>query len=528
MTLDEIFSANPRQTGENSGDYEARISGIFNTQTATPSTPITQAPVAPATPTTQAIQAAPTTPTVQANTGMIGLRDAATQAGGQVGWDATNGVTINGMPINTAGLTNYEGNAPAGYQNNTYYGSQEQIDQLLSPYVYQNPYSEQEQSALDAYQQWASQPYNSQYAPQIEALVKNILARQFNYDPANDKQFQLASKELTRNVMETMNSRGILNSTVTENQVQQGVADLLPQYQQIARQAFQDEGNMLMSQVDMLMGIDETQYNRYQDEGERYAKVLDAVMAMDNNQYKKWQDAYTNRYNAQRDSVRDAEAKVEVERTKISDAWDRTSELGYVDNASSITLGVPAGTLSKEAREAKEAAAERLAEQKQSLANQLAIINAQYQKEVKVAALKEESTADPSKLGTEQQVSQYYQLKDIYFGGGNGAYANDPLKAYNWLMAHSKDNIALIGDKLYNKLLTELSSSMKTQKSYGVDTPAIPEKVKPFYDRAVSMMKEKIGDEPRYTVDDIFNYVDMQNLEPDEKDALADLLGLPK
>ena len=94
-----------------------------------------------------------------------------------------------------------------------------------------------------------------------------------------------------------------------------------------------NDGGTLMSQVDMLMGIDETQYGRYQDEGKRYADVLGVVMDMDETQYQRWTDAYTRRYQTERDKITDAADKVEADRQKIKDAWERTSELGYVDNA---------------------------------------------------------------------------------------------------------------------------------------------------------------------------------------------------
>lgn len=339
------------------------------------------------------------------------------------------------------------------------------------PTAYTNLYSQQEQQALADYQAWASQPYVSQYAPELEAKINEILSRSFNYDPANDAQFQLASKELTRNVLETMNARGILNSTVTENQVQQGVSDLLPQYQQIARQQFMDEGDQLMSQVDMLLGVDETQYNRYQDEGKKYADVLNVVMNMSDDDYKKWTDAYERRYQVERDKITDAANQVDADRQKNKDAWERTSELGYVDNASSLVLGVSAGTLSKEAREAQIEREQELADAKTAYNQQLGLINAQYEKEQKVAAMKADSTTDAEKLGDTKQVQNYYELRDIYFGGGTGTYANDPLKAYNWLVSHAKDNIALMGQGLYNKLLAELTENMKVQKSYGESEP---------------------------------------------------------
>lgn len=470
----------------------------------------------------------PTIPATPQQTNLIPLRDTATQAGAQVGYDKSTGVTINNNPINTTGLVNYGDKAPTGYKPNTYYGTQEQIDELLSPYVYNNPNSAEAQTALENYNKWAQQPYVSPYAASIEGLVKNILSRTFQYDPANDTQFQLASKALTRNVMESMNSRGILNSTITENQVQQGVADLLPQYQNIAQQNFQNEGQMLMSQIDMLTGLDATSYNRYQDQGAQLANALDVVMKMDNNQYQKWSDAYARRYQAQQDEIKKAEAKAETNRQKVKDAWDRTSELGYVDNQSSIMLGVPAGTLSKEAREAKISREQELADQKTSLANQKAAALYQHNLSKTLSDYKNASTADPSTLGNAEQVQNYYALLDSYMGGGNGTYAEKPLDAYNWLIRHSKDNIALIGDKLYNKLTSELINTMKTQKSYGEKGLTGQQQFSQqntVVSKALSMknMVEKGGynadsgeivvDKPKYSNEEIAAYINNSGLD---------------
>jgi hypothetical protein len=328
--------------------------------------------------------ATPTAPTVP--TGFVRLRDTATGQGLNVG---NQGATplINGNVIDTTGMQNIGGH---------WYGSPEQIDQLLSPYVYKSPVAGQEQAAFDAYNQWASQPYVSEYAPQIEGLVRTILSRTFQYDPTNDQQFQLASKELTRNVMESMNARGILNSTVTENQVQQEVANMMPQYQQIARQNFQDEGQMLMSQVDMLAGLDNTSYGRYQDEGQKLAGALDVVMKMDDRQYQKWSDAYERRYQSQQDEIAQADKKVQADRQKIQDAWDRVSERGFVDNQASIILGVEASTLSKDAREAKIKREQELEDQRTQLKNQKEL--AAYQHSLSQKLAKERDTLTTTQL----------------------------------------------------------------------------------------------------------------------------------
>lgn len=46
------------------------------------------------------------------------------------------------------------------------------------------------------------------------------------------------------------------------------------------------------------------------------------------------------------------QAEAEAARQEVSDAWYRVNQLGYIDNESSITLGMPVGTPSKDAREA--------------------------------------------------------------------------------------------------------------------------------------------------------------------------------
>ena len=384
---------------------------------ATTAVPPTVPPVAA--PVTAPV-AAPTAPAVTPP--MVNLRDYATQKGLSISWDATQGVMVNGVPVSTQGLTNYGATPTNGYKPDTFYGTQAQIDQILSPYIpapavtppvnpldvpppvnpavgeaatdYQTwakttyvPNADVATANAD-YQAWAKQPYVSEYINTVKPLLDKWLTRTFNYDPANDTQFQQASQELTRNVIETMASRGLLNSTITENQLQQGVSKLLPQYQQIAYNKFQDEGTTMMNQINMLMGMDETAYNRNQDTGANLlngyniasqadetaynrdqnqgANLLNAynvVSQMDDRQRGAWKDAYTIRYNTERDRVNDNQTRIENDRNAINDAWNETDRLGYVSNSASLILGVAAGTPSQGAREAKIARDNELADQ---------------------------------------------------------------------------------------------------------------------------------------------------------------------
>ena len=330
-----------------------------------------------------------------ASGGLIGLREAAEQKGLAVSFDPKLGVLINGTPIDTKGFMNYGASAPTGYQNDTYYGTQEQVDKALSPYVVP-AISPEVGKAEKNYKEWSEEEYVSAGGAEIEAKMKEILSRTFNYDPANDAQFQLAAKELTRNVLESMAARGIAASSLTVDNVAQGVGNLLPEYQQLAQQRFQDEGQVLMSQMDMLLGMDETKYNRYQDEGKKYAQALEVAMQMDQNQFDRWEAASKQRYTEAKDKTLAQEKLDAKKRQEISDAWDKTSQLGYVDNDSAIILGVDPSTLSKEAREAKEKREWELADAATQHAQQLAVIEAQYQKEKKIVELKNEGKETPA------------------------------------------------------------------------------------------------------------------------------------
>ena len=79
--------------------------------------------------------------------------------------------------------------------------------------------------------------YNPQYQQLTNAATSQYLQRLnsgFQYDPSQDQSLQQAGKEMERQTLETMNQRGILNSSMTGDSVAAGWANLMPQYYQIA------------------------------------------------------------------------------------------------------------------------------------------------------------------------------------------------------------------------------------------------------------------------------------------------------
>lgn len=126
---------------------------------------------------------------------------------------------------------------------------------------------------------------------------KNLAAGQFNFDPETDAGYQaqrqlaaLRAKDANRSTMETMNEKGLLQSTVTNSQLDQNsqraeqeAAAYIPEYRQQAYGQFGDKINRAKDMLDYSTNRVDTMYGREYQEGRD--KVADD------------QQAWTNRYN---------------------------------------------------------------------------------------------------------------------------------------------------------------------------------------------------------------------------------------
>lgn len=167
--------------------------------------------------------------------------------------------------------------------------------------------------------------YQSAYSDTINSLISQIASQVqngFQYDPVNDTALQMATEYAANTTMENMISSGILNSSMTAERVAKVVSDLIPQYEQLA-------------------------YTRWSDGLSRLADTAQLVMQYDSQQFEYWKDAKDREFQNKQFEYQKAQDELE-------NAWKRVDELGYVDNEASAILGVPVGTLSGEARLAKE------------------------------------------------------------------------------------------------------------------------------------------------------------------------------
>lgn len=167
--------------------------------------------------------------------------------------------------------------------------------------------------------------YQSAYADTINSLLSEMITQLetgFEYDPTKDNALKVASEYAANSTLQSLAGSGVLNSSATAERVARVVSELIPQYEQLA-------------------------YTRWTDYIGQLSDTAQLVMNYDSQQFEYWKDAKDREF-------QEKQFEYQKQQDALENAWKRVDELGYVDNNASAILGVPVGTLSGEARLAKE------------------------------------------------------------------------------------------------------------------------------------------------------------------------------
>ena len=220
----------------------------------------------------------------------------------------------------------------------------------------------QAQQALT--QQQANKPgaYTSQFQTGLNDLAGQIQNRpKFQYDVNSDALYQQVAQNYIQQgqqaMMDTMGQAAALtggygNSYAQTAGQQQynnhllGLTEMIPQYQQMALQQYQMEGDQLMDQYNLMLQQEEQAYSRYQDDLNRYYADLDRMQtAYDNERdydysrfaderdfgYGQYMDSLNYEYQVGRDKVADdqwaQQWAYQQERDRIADEqWQKEYE----------------------------------------------------------------------------------------------------------------------------------------------------------------------------------------------------------
>ena len=205
-------------------------------------------------------------------------------------------------------------------------------------------------------QQQANTPgqYQSQFQSGLDTLAGQIQNRdKFQYDVNPDALYQQVAQNYMQQgqqaMMDTMGQAAAMtggygNSYAQTAGQQQynnhllGLTEMVPQFQQMAMQQWQMEGDQLMDQYQLMLQQEENAYARYQDDLNRYYADLDRAQAAFENErdydydrfaddrdfdYGKYMDDLNYQYQLDRDQVADdqwaQQWAYQQERDKIAD-----------------------------------------------------------------------------------------------------------------------------------------------------------------------------------------------------------------
>lgn len=219
---------------------------------------------------------------------------------GIVGNNTWGSLLSSGGGLSSAGQTNVSGS------------SSKSTAQWLSEYEGNRPTYTPSQAALDAqallsqYEMSRPGAYQSNYQAQINGLLDKIMNReQFSYNFASDPMFQQMSQRYQQQgkmaMMDAMGQAAALTGGYgssygqqvgqqTYNSYLQGINDIIPELRDAAYGQYTDEGNRMLTQMDVLSALESADYGKYRDSVNDYYSDL-------NYYYNRYQDAANQDYN---------------------------------------------------------------------------------------------------------------------------------------------------------------------------------------------------------------------------------------
>lgn len=268
--------------------------------------------------------------------------------------------------------------------------------------------------------------YQSAYSDTINSLISEMLSQTnkgFQYDPNQDEALKLATEYAANSTLQSLAGSGVLNSTSTNERVARIVSELIPQYEEKA-------------------------HDRWIEYLGNLADTAQLVMNYDSQQFEQWKDAKDREFENKK-------FEYQKKQNELENAWKRVDELGYVDNEAAKILGVPVGTLSGEARLAKE-------QQEFELKKMREQLELQYENDKALYQLRNE---------LDKEMADYeYNLKNKYDKEMMN-YEYQMQSKYGSSSSSSKSNLSTYKDIINNRY----SKYDDFSKKYTIDNSQKPE-----------------------------------------------------
>lgn len=208
---------------------------------------------------------------------------------------------------------------------------------------YQSPYQSQLQNIFDQLNQYT--PY--QTPEELETYLFNLLQganQPFSYDPTTDTALKTAQQEAQRQTRESAGAKGTLYSSGTLTKSAKASAALIPQYEERQYQRYADQKNREIQMVTTLMQWDSMQADRKKDQLDLIMQKANYIMQLDSQAFEQFKLLIDQRNWEKEYQLEQQQVQLQRQIAEIEQAYARVEALGYVDNQTSIILGLPTGT----------------------------------------------------------------------------------------------------------------------------------------------------------------------------------------
>ena len=277
--------------------------------------------------------------------------------------------------------------------------------------------------------------YQSAYSNTINSLISEMITQLengFQYDPSQDSALKVASEYAANTTMQSLAGSGVLNSSSTAERVARVVSELVPQYEQLA-------------------------YTRWTDYIGQLSDTAQLVMNYDSQQFEYWKDAKDREF-------QNKQFEYQKQQDALENAWKRVDELGYVDNEASTILGVPVGTLSGEARLAKE-------QQEFELAKMREQAQIEYENNKALYQLRAELDKEQARYTAELQKEQAKYESEL--NKDEAKYSYDLEKEYNLGSSNSSGSSKTTSLSTYQDIINNRWATYdEYEKKYTVSNPS--------------------------------------------------------
>ena len=198
--------------------------------------------------------------------------------------------------------------------------------------------------------------FNSQYSSQIDQLLNSILNREeFSYDYTTDPTYHAyadkykrlgdRAREDTLGNIAAMNggyasSWAASAASQAQNDYNQQLSDIIPTLYDAAYNRYMDDYNMDVTNLGLLQGVDNTQYDRYRDtvDDTKWKEEFDYTKEQDKIANDQWQQSFD--WNQYVDNWNMSNTEATQKFDQLMSKWQLT---GVADEEVAAGLGVPVG-----------------------------------------------------------------------------------------------------------------------------------------------------------------------------------------